>query len=81
MATLTIRNLDEDLKTLLRVEAARRGHSMEEEARLILKRALTAAQPKRGLGTRIHQRFVELGGADLELPSRSEPPRAADLSE
>jgi phosphopantothenoylcysteine decarboxylase/phosphopantothenate--cysteine ligase len=36
MATLTIRNLDESAKQALRERAAKNGHSMEEEMRLIL---------------------------------------------
>lgn len=36
MATLTIRNLDENVKHRLRLRAARHGVSMEEEARAIL---------------------------------------------
>ena len=39
MASITIRNLDDQIKERLRVEAALNGHSMEEEARLILRRA------------------------------------------
>lgn len=39
MASLTIRNLDESLKTDLRLRAARHGCSMEEEARQILRQA------------------------------------------
>ena len=40
MATLTIRNLDDGLKERLRIRAAMHGHSMEEEARVILKEAV-----------------------------------------
>ena len=40
MATLTIRNLDETIKQRLREQAARHGHSMEEEARTILRKAV-----------------------------------------
>ena len=32
MASITIRNLDDDVKTRLRIRAAGRGRSMEEEA-------------------------------------------------
>lgn len=39
MATLTIRNIEDSVKERLRVQAAKHGHSMEEEARVILKRA------------------------------------------
>jgi plasmid stability protein len=79
MATLTIRNLDEELKARLRVESARRGHSMEEEARAILKRALAGKGQQRGLGTRIHTRVAALGGLELEAPKRKTKPRAARL--
>lgn len=80
MATLTIRNLDDALKAQLRIEAALHGHSMEEEVRSILRRAL-GKSAARGLGSRIHQRFAEAGGIDIELLARNEPPRAADLAE
>ena len=49
MATLTIRNLDERTKTQLRIQAARHGRSMEEEARTILRSAIEA-HPPAGLG-------------------------------
>lgn len=71
IAKLTIRSLDDGLKVRLRVEAARKGHSMEEEVRSILQRALSAPAPEAGLGTRIHQRFALLGGAEPDLPRRS----------
>ena len=79
MASLTIRNLDEDLKSKLRVEAALHGNSMEEEVRCILRRTLTAAPAPRGLGTRIAQRFGAIGGVELELPAREAEPRAPDF--
>ena len=69
MASLTIRNLDEAIKTDLRLQAAKHGCSMEEEARQILKLALQAAETD--LGSRIHGRFAAIGGADLPVPARS----------
>ncbi|MGH8184897.1 MAG: FitA-like ribbon-helix-helix domain-containing protein [Rhodanobacteraceae bacterium] len=42
MTTMTIRNLDDDVKTRLRLRAAQHGHSMEEEARRILSASLKA---------------------------------------
>jgi phosphopantothenoylcysteine decarboxylase / phosphopantothenate---cysteine ligase len=53
MASLTVRQLDEKLKTLLRLRAARHGRSMEDEVRVILRQAagdagreiLTEAEP------------------------------------
>ncbi|AZD27065.1 FitA-like ribbon-helix-helix domain-containing protein [Pseudomonas chlororaphis] len=81
MASLTIRNLDDHIKERLRIEAAHNGHSMEEEARLILRRALSRTAASQGLGSRIRARFAEVGAVELELPERTEPPRAADLNE
>ena len=90
MASLTIRNLDERTKAQLRIQAARHGRSMEEEARTILRDAVEARQPDaggQGLGQRIQAHFAALGGVELELPERAshqvpalfvdEPPTAA----
>lgn len=79
MATLTIRGLDDDTKARLRVNAARHGRSMEAEVRSILEEALPSPQPSDGLGSRIHARFAAVGGVELDLPRRSEMPRAASL--
>ena len=72
MATLTMRNLDEDLKASLRVRAAMHGQSMEEEVRTILRNALRQPEDKRGLGQRLVERFRSVAG-ELTLPSRSLP--------
>ena len=40
VASLTIRNIDDELKERLRVRAAQQGHSMDEEARIILWRTV-----------------------------------------
>ncbi len=75
MASITIRNLDNDVKTRLRMQAAGNGRSMEEEARLILAEAVAReAAPARGLGTAIHELFKPFGGIELNLPPR-EPMR------
>ncbi len=82
MATLTIRNLEDDTKVRLRVQAARHGRSMEEEARVILRHAVAApptAPDGEGLGALIHAHFARLGGVDLDLPARDDPPEPADL--
>jgi antitoxin FitA len=82
MATLTIRQLDEKTKTRLRVRAAHHGRSMEEEAREILRSALTAASPAKGnLAETIHRRFATLGGIELELPRRDPMRQAAEFGE
>ena len=78
MASITIRNLEDDVKTELRKRAAVNGRSMEEEVRVILREAVgREAVPEKGLGTAIHELFKPLGGVELELPPRGpmrEPP-------
>lgn len=81
MATLTIRNLDDNIKAALRLRAARHGHSMEEEARLILKQAVQSPPIDKGLGTRIHRRFAALGGIELPLPERKPSRSPPDFSD
>ncbi len=82
MGTLTIRNLDEPLKTRLRVRAAARNRSMEEEARQILRAALESepAVPVTNLDARIHARFTELGDTQLVIEAR-EPVRPPPVFE
>jgi len=71
MASLTIRNMDESLKAVLRMRAAGNGRSMEEEARQILKHFLLHKKRTTGIGTRISKRFAAVGGVDLpEIPRR-----------
>ena len=75
MASITIRNLDHELKQHLRKRAAVHGRSMEEEVRVILRLALdeerTAPQD---LGRAIRSRFAPLGGVELPVEPR-EPAR------
>jgi len=66
MANITIRNLDDALKSKLRIRAARLGRSMEEEVRVILKDILAEEESPKSLGESIHRRFANLGG--IELP-------------
>ena len=79
MGSITIRNLDDEVKTRLRVRAASNGRSMEEEARRILADAVwPRTAPANGLGTALHELFKPYGGVELELPLRDpmrEPPR------
>ena len=66
---MTIRNLDAEVKRQLRLRAAGNGRSMEEEARVILRQALTPGGAA-GLAQAIQARFAALGGVDLMVPSR-----------
>lgn len=82
MATLTIRRLDQKTKTRLRVRAANRGRSMEEEAREILRSALTTSSPNSGnLAEKIRRRFAPFGGIELSLPKRDAVRKAPGFGE
>lgn len=71
MASMSIRSLSEDTKRRLRIQAAEHGHSMEEEAREILKAALSDNKPPLNLARSIWARFEPLGGIELEIPPRT----------
>lgn len=81
MATLTIRDFDDDLKAELRVRAAEHGRSMEAEVRAILRSVLTKPASGAGMGTRIRQRFAGPDDLSIEPPLRNERARAAELPE
>ena len=74
MASITIRNLQDDVKRRLRIRAAEHGRSMEEEAREILREVVGEAKPTHDLAAAIWARVRPLGGVILDLPPR-EPMR------
>ena len=80
MAALSIRNLDDHVKERLRMRAAAHGRSMESEIRAILLDAVSEQEESGGLFAALLDRVGDLGGVDLNLPARSTPARAADLS-
>lgn len=79
MGSLTIRQLDDDLKRELRLRAAQHGRSMEEEARVILAAAIRPAKTKyRNAAEAVEAIIDPIGGIELDLPPRGlarEPPR------
>jgi hypothetical protein len=79
MSSITIRNLDEDLKERLRVEAARAGHSMEEHLRQMIEREVGGKVPASGFGTWLHEQFRGATVDDLPIPARTEPAVPIDL--
>ena len=80
MAQILVRNLDDRLKARLQRRAKRHGHSMEAEAREILRNALREEKvPAGGLGTEIANMFrgiglregeeiAEIHGFKMEIP-------------
>jgi plasmid stability protein len=82
MASMTIRNIDEKLKARLRVQAARHGRSMEDEARDILRAALSmevARAPT--LVDSIRARIEPLRGVELEIAPREAMREPVNLEE
>jgi antitoxin FitA len=80
MASLTIRNLEEPIKELLRIRAAYHGHSMEEEVRQILRHTLLQdTQSSANLAKSIQKRFALIDGInELPIPDREamrQPPQ------
>jgi plasmid stability protein len=73
MGVMTIRNVDNTIKMRLRLRAAMHGRSMEDEARDILRSALsTDMTDHRNLADAICERFSEFGGVDLPNSPREE---------
>ncbi|MFN8121974.1 MAG: Arc family DNA-binding protein [Thermoleophilia bacterium] len=81
MASLSIRDLDDDVRDRLRLRAARHGRSMEAEVRAILVAAVEEDRPARGLVGTLRDRIVAEGGVDLPLPPRAVPTRDAPVFE
>ena len=72
MTSITIQNLDDETMQILGRMAAANGHSVEDEVRDILVRAVHQTMLK-GLGTLIAQAFASIGDVELEIPARSLP--------
>lgn len=70
VASITIRNLDEETERKLRTRDAKLNRSMEEEARNSLCSALVLEMPESHLADRIQARFHKLGGVDLRVAER-----------
>ncbi len=79
MASITIRNLDETLKTKLRLQSAQHGCSMEAEVRNILRQVLLPASAPSDFANRVHQRFVGLKVESLPIPTRQEVRTPPDM--
>jgi plasmid stability protein len=77
MGTLTIRQLDERTHARLRGRAAEHGRSVEAEVRAILDAAVNV--PEHNLLLALHTSLAEIGGVELEVPSRTDQPRHVEL--
>ena len=72
MASITISDLDDSLKTRLKIRAAEHGRSMEDEARCILLDALDRERPRTLVDLAL-EIFGPEHGADLEPHPSVEP--------
>ena len=73
MASITIRNIDDEVKSRLRVQAAQNNRSMEEEVRIILREALQVNPTRSASLADIAREAVEpYGGFEIELPKRDQ---------
>ena len=70
MAALTIRNIDDEVKNRLRLQAAQHGCSMEQEVREILLRAVLPKRNQPAFAQRIQKHFADLELDALPIPKR-----------
>lgn len=80
MAALTIRNIDDEVKNRLRLQAAQHGCSMEQEVRDILLRAVLPKRNQPAFAQRIQKHFASLEVDALPIPERKtarKPPSMA----
>lgn len=85
MASLTVRGLDDEVKRKLRIRAATNGVSLEEEVRRTLGKAVAMETTSPG----VERHFVDVitgladqvGGFELDLPSRSSDWQPPDFSD
>jgi plasmid stability protein len=79
VASITIRNLDDEVKRLLRIRAAEHGRSMEDEARDILRNAVCEPKPPTNLATAIRARIAPSDRMDIDLQKREPMPEPPQL--
>ncbi|MEJ2868652.1 Arc family DNA-binding protein [Actinomycetospora sp. OC33-EN08] len=86
MATITVRDLDDEVRSRLRVRAAENGRSMEAEVRAILEEAVRPSrlERRRAALARFRAAAEAAGGMDDlfdAIPPRDSysPPREVDL--
>lgn len=78
MATLSVRNLPDEIHRKLRVRAAHNERSIEAEVREILTQTLTAPAGE-GIGTVLQRFGRKHGGIQIE-PLKPSPVQSADFS-
>lgn len=79
MASVTVRDIEEETKQRLRLRAARHGNSLEAELRMVLREAASApeeaSRPPKNLYDAIRELVEPYGGFDIPIPPRQPAPR------
>jgi plasmid stability protein len=80
VASITIRKLDDRLKSQLKHRAIQHGRSMEEEARTILRDVLDHQRPRSFMEIAT-ELFGPEHGVELDIPPRGPLPEPPDFGE
>ena len=72
MATLTIRNLDEDVRDALRQRAQTNGRSTEAEVRLLLEQSVAGTVSATEHRCAPRRRFADIEPLDIDHPESSQ---------
>jgi plasmid stability protein len=78
MATVTVRNLPEEVHRALRIQAAMHGRSTEAEIREILAQS-TRREGRLLIGTELRHYAEQIGGAELEIHRDATPLQPASF--
>jgi plasmid stability protein len=78
MATVTIRNLPDDVHRAIRVRAAQHGRSTEAEIREILARSVHS-EGRLKIGTELRRFAESIGGVELDLRRATAPMEPASF--
>lgn len=79
MASITVRDVEDETKQRLRLRAARHGNSLEAELRVVLREAASAREKVSRVPRNLYDAVRELvephGGFDIPIPPRQPAPR------
>ncbi|NKB60702.1 MAG: hypothetical protein GKR95_00685 [Gammaproteobacteria bacterium] len=83
LPTITVREVNPEVKEFYRIKGAKNGRSMEAEIRAVLTwYSKQNSRKPRDVARKIHQAFKEIGGADdLVIPKREKLPEPITFSE
>ena len=80
MASVTLRDVDDDVHAELRRIAAQHGRSMQAELRAVLMDHVTRHRRRPSLADAAERFRRQTGGVDLEVPPRHEAPAIPEFA-